>query len=316
MEIRREAIIFFTTPWDLSKNDHKYSLLEKIGITFLAILAIVVLGVVIPVITCWAIRSIMKIQPSSTEASSTEASSTEASTAEPPQTQTELKASFDEIVKLKYKNSGVVIRMLGQNNVLTGSSNSAKPPQEYMKYEMRMGDGYGNYLSATYIKEGIPIRNTPGAIGLIYDPDNLYIHHAFKFDGATRYGNARLTTSSENERERRYNGQKDYSRIGENQRTLYGIAHKVQRMFNKYIITGERSCLPWNEVTIGPSENCEKNPKEAIIGVICSESVCQDPEQMSQIRELIDSYKQGLSFYTYDFSKGALTAVPEQLPIL
>ena len=206
--------------------------------------------------------------------------------------------------------------MLGQNNVLTGSSNSAKPPQEYMKYEMRMGDGYGNYLSATYIKEGIPIRNTPGAIGLIYDPDNLYIHHAFKFDGATRYGKARLTTCSENEKERRYNCQKDYSRIGENQGTLYGIADKVQKMFNKYIIPGEKTHLAWNEVTIGPLENCRNNPKEAIIGVICSESVCQDPEQMSQIRELIDSYKQGLSFYTYDFSKGALTAVPEQLPIL
>ena len=56
IEINQEAITFFTKPWELEKPDSKYLVVEKVALTVAAILVIIVLGIIIPLITCWVIK--------------------------------------------------------------------------------------------------------------------------------------------------------------------------------------------------------------------------------------------------------------------
>ncbi len=55
-KIDQNAIKFFTTPWELSNSSSRSPLSEKVGLTILSILSILVLGIIVPLITCWIIK--------------------------------------------------------------------------------------------------------------------------------------------------------------------------------------------------------------------------------------------------------------------
>ncbi len=208
--------------------------------------------------------------------------------------------SLDPIKKL-YETEGVVVRMI------------ASPTQTSITYELFSDNTtLERPLSATYIKEGIPIDLFTSGIGFIYDPKELYIANAFKNNALTSCphyseGNLRQVPSTRGipgKLNWKYDSSTgssftDYA-AGDN--TITPIAAKVVRMYEK----GQRT-LRHNELKIRALAPSDQPLSTAIIGIVINERTL---EQMASILRIVKQERPDLPVYTYQPTIGSLTLCP------